>query len=109
MVAKQVISVICPSEFWCKFCLFGYSCRNYCLQKWAPFLLKMFIQNLNIKRDIINSWHLGLISRTGFVILFPFEFQPDYRLLTTFLTIFLQYFDICLVTSVHNLFNRSSL
>ena len=32
--------------------MFGYNCRNYYLQKWAPFLLKMSVQNMNIKRKI---------------------------------------------------------
>jgi len=37
-----VISVLCLSEFWCKFPMFGCNCRNY-VQKCALLLLNIFI------------------------------------------------------------------
>jgi hypothetical protein len=56
-----VISVVCSSEFWCKYFRFECNCINYYLQKWTPFLLKIFIKNMNFKRDIIKTRYLGLL------------------------------------------------
>ena len=61
--------------------MFGCNCRNYYLQKWTLLFIKISVQNMNFKTDIIKNRYFGLFKQTAFMISFQCVSQPFYRIL----------------------------